>query len=482
VAVPTLAAVALLATACGGGSKGQALMHFKSRPDLSPPAITVLASTAAQAPGDVFLAPKKNAIQKGPMILDSKGRLVWFGPVPEQATDFRVQTYEGKPVLTWWEGPPTAPVLGTGLGHGVIMDTSYHQIARVDASFGPDTADLHEFLLTPEGTALITAYRVVPYDLSSLGGPVHGKVADSLIEEIDVKSGKVLFRWHSIGHIAFSESYADLPPKTGDGSDTPWDYFHINSIEPEPDGNLLVSARNTHGVYEIDKKTGAVLWRLGGKKSTFTMGSGTQFFWQHDARRHADGTITIFDDESSPAKLDHSRAIRLRLDLNAKTATLVSAYSVGVLAPSQGNVQLLSNGDEFVGWGAVPRMTEFSPTGKVVFDATFTDGDDSYRAYRFAWAGTPTTHPSIAVEKGDGSTATVYASWNGATEVARWRVVAGTTAENLDPVGAPVARTGFETELKVETDAPYLAVEALDAHGHVLARSSAVQRGGVAVG
>jgi hypothetical protein len=485
---PTLLAAAAVAVAallagCGGSPAPVGVLHFHSRPDLTPPAVDVLANTGGQAPGYVFISPKKGAPQKGPEILDDSGQPVWWGPVAQQATDFRVQEYRGKPVLTYWEGPPTAPVVGTGVGHGVILDSHYRQIARVDSGFGPDTSDLHEFQLTPQGTALITVDRIVDADLTSVQGAKDGKAVDGIVQEIDVATGKVLFTWHSIGHVAFSESYSPHPAATGDDAQKPWDYFHINSIQPLADGNLLISARNTHAVYEIDTSTGDVVWRLGGKRSTFAMGPGTRFAWQHDARMQPDGTITIFDDEAAPAVGKHSRAIRLRIDLGAKTATLVHADIApdGILTGSQGSAQVLANGDLFVGWGAIPRFTEYAPSGRIVYDASFPEADDSYRAFRFAWTGEPDTRPAIAVAPGGVYHATVYASWNGATEVASWRVLAGPSADELEPVGS-APRHGFETTLEPKTQAAYYAVQALDANGTVLGTSAAVQRGGLAIG
>jgi hypothetical protein len=471
-----LAAVvlAVLAAGCSEAKKDAVpeTMHFESRPDLTPPVVTVSTSTAKQGAGDIFIAPKQNAPQKGPEILDRNGQPVWFGPVAQQATDFRAQTYQGEPVLTWWEGPPDAPVDGSGVGHGVIADSSYQQIARVDSTFGADTVDLHEFLLTPRETALLLAYQIVPRDLKAFGGPANGTAVDCVVEEIDVSTGSLVFIWHSIDHVPLSDSYLELPEQT-----TAYDYFHANSVELEPSGDLLVSARNTHAVYEIDESNGSIVWQLGGKHSTFAMGTGAGFAWQHDARRQSDGTITIFDDEASPAAAKESRAIRVRLDLKQKTATLVGSLSNGTLSASQGNAQVLPNGDTFVGWGAVPRVTEFAPDGQTVFDAAFSKRDDSYRAYRFPWTGTPTTRPAIAVKGTE-----VYASWNGATEVKRWRVVSGINSENLKPVGGEVTKQGFETALKVQTSDPYLAVQALAADGGVLAQSAAVGRGSGAMG
>jgi Arylsulfotransferase (ASST) len=478
VALATAVATVGVVSGCGGhAASTPATMSFHSRPDLHPPVVDVLQQSPAAGKGLIFIGPKSGAPQYGAEIVDDAGQPVWFHPGSE-ITDFKVQTYRGKPVLTWWEGPTTAPVIGTGLGSYVIMDSSYREIAHVQAGFGVDTGDLHEFQLTPNGTALLTAYRVVRRDLSSVGGPSNARVADSIVQEVDVATGKVLFTWHSLGHVGFGESYDPVPPKDAPASAPVWDYFHVNSIQLQPNGDLLVSARNTWAVYDIDGKTGKVLWRLGGKRSSFAMGKGTRFAWQHDARFQPDGTLTIFDDESTPPEAPRSRAIRLRLDPKTHTATLVRADSLeGVLTSSQGNVQQLPNGDVFVGWGAVPRYTEFDAHGRVVYDATFSAGDDSYRAYRFPWVGDPTTRPAIAVAE-DG---TVYASWNGATQVASWRVVAGPDAEDLHEVGSG-ARTGFETTLTATTVEPYVAVQALDARGDVLGQSAAVKRGGLAMG
>ena len=468
--------IMLAAAACGGSAKKPAAtpatLRFRSRPDLRPPTVTVLKAAKDVAPGFVFIAPKASSPQQGPEILDNSGQPVWFDPLGKEVTDFRVQTYHGRRVLTWWEGPRAAPVPGTGVGQYVIMNSSYHVIARVQTGYGPNTGDLHEFQLTPQGTALVTVDRVIPYDLSSIGGPKNGHVVDGVIQEIDIATGRVVFTWHSLGHVSVGESETKPPPPSGTASRAPYDYFHINSIDQEPNGDLLISARNTHAVYEIDHRTGAVIWRLGGKKSSFAMGKGTTFAWQHDARLQPDGTLTLFDDGAAPAVEKQSRAIRIRLDSATMTATLVQAdvSPDGVLATSQGNAQLLPDGHLFVGWGSVPRFTEFDRAGKVVYDATFATGDDSYRAYRFVWKGTPTTRPALAVVAGT-TTTTVYASWNGATQVSRWRILAGPDKTHLAAV-ATGPRAGFETPLKVSSDARFFAVEALDARGRVLSASA----------
>ncbi len=274
------------------------------------------------APGYVFVAPKRGTGQDGPMILDNHGELVWMYPVQDSsaedryATDFKVQSYRGEPVLTWWEG---VNVPGHGAGEYVILDGSYREVARVPAAEGYDR-DLHEFNITPQNTAFFTVYDPVPMDFSSRGGLANGLVYNGIAEEVDVETGEILFRWRSLDHIALEESYHRLR-----ASRRPHDYFHINSIEVDYDDNLLISARNTSAVYKVDRRSGEVIWRLGGKRSDFEMGSGTRTGLQHDARRQPDGTITLFD--NGEVEEEPSRAIVVELDEDEMTASLVREYT-----------------------------------------------------------------------------------------------------------------------------------------------------------
>ncbi len=442
-----LAAAALVvATAgCGGTKVTAPYRHFHSRPDLRPPPVRILTPAHDTAPGYVFVAPKKNVVQAGPMIVDDRGRLVWFRPLNTRGvTDFRVQHYRGKPVLTWWRG---RPYHGKGDGNYAIVDSRYRTVARVRPQHGL-VGDIHEFKLTPRGSALMTIFHRVP-----VGDRI---VFEGAVQEVDVATGRVLFEWHSLGHVALDESYEQPPKKASQ----PFDYFHVNSVEVDTDGNFLVSARNTHAVYKIDRATGRILWRLGGKRSDFTLGPGTRFAWQHDARRRSDGTITLFDNEAAPQTGPQSRGLVLRVDERRRRVTLVRSivHRPRLLAATQGNMQLLPNGDWFVGWGARPYFTEYDRAGKhVLFDARFGYKDDSYRAYRFTWHGQPDGRPALAL---DGQTA--YVSWNGATDVTAWRLLADGRP------GATVTRTGFETALRVPRGARTVAVRALGRGGRVL--------------
>jgi hypothetical protein len=401
------------------------------------------------------------------MIVDDRGQLVWFEKYVA-ARDFKVQRYRGRPVLTWWEG---SVVAGHGVGEYVIFDDSYGEIARFRA--GNDySGDLHEFLITPEDTALLTAYAEVPADLSSVGGAEYGAAWDGVVQELDIETGEVLFEWHSLDHVDLEEYYVATPADP----DYVYDYFHINSIEVDHDDNLLISARNTSAVYKVDRGSGEVLWRLGGKKSDFEMGEGTRTYWQHDARRQEDGTITIFDNGAHPQLHEQSRAIQLRLDEEAMSAALLREYTSPekILSTSQGNAQLLSNGNVLVGWGSAPFVSEFSGDGELLMNAGFPPECESYRAFRFSWSGHPTDAPALAVGQRSSNRVTLYASWNGSTEVTAWEVLSGPRPNRLEPLGS-VSRDGFETAMLAQTKDPYVAVRARDSSGEILGTSPPVE-------
>jgi hypothetical protein len=262
---------------------------------------------------------------------------------------------------------------------------------------------------------------------------------------------------------------------------SPHDYFHINSIDVEPDGNLLVSSRRTFTVYKIDRRSGEIIWRLGGKRSDFEMGEGTWMRYQHDARRHPDGTITVFDN-GGVKKDEQSYGLVLDADTSQMRASLVRHYAHPdkVLAATQGNVQVLENANVFIGWGSEPVFSEFSEDGKLLFDANLPPEVESYRAFRFVWSGEPADEePAVAAELGEAEgELRVYASWNGATEVASWEVLSGPAPERLKPT-VSASREGFETAITVLRGAGrYVAVQAKDSSGRVLGASKAVEPGG----
>jgi outer membrane protein assembly factor BamB len=440
------------------------VLRFRSRPDLRPPRLTVL--LAGGSDRCLFLAPMSGPGQRGALILDEKGELVWFRPTrPGAAMNFRTALYKGEPVLTWWQGK--AP-RGLGVGFHMIVDSTYREVARLPAGGGRQS-DLHEFALTPRGTAIVTSYEVRTVNLSRVGGPSSGKVIGGIVQEIAIPSARVLFEWRSLDHVAIDDAYN---PYAGHA----YDYFHVNSVDVDADGHFLVSARNTWAVYKVHSETGRVLWRLGGKRSDYQMGPGTRFAWQHDARHHDEGRqISIFDNSSAPPVGPQSRVLLIELDHRERRARLVRQYTHPrrLLSPFMGNAQVLPNGNVVVGWGARPYVTEFRRGGGVHFDALLPQGGKNYRAFRLPWQGRPHRPPRLVAATVSGRRR-LYVSWNGATEVDAWHLEAGPARNDLDAV-ATRPRRSFETSFPAPRSEGFAAAVALGARGQVLGRSNTIR-------
>jgi hypothetical protein len=294
---------------------------------------------------------------------------------------------------------------------------------------------------------------------------------DSIVQEVDVRTGLVVWEWHSYGHIPLRDSYA-TPANSAD-----YDAYHVNSIQLLGGNRILVSARDTSAVYLLDRASGRILWKLGGKASSFRLRRGARFYFQHDAQMRGPSEVSLFDDEAGPPfEAPASRALLLKLDLRHRTAGVVRSYrrpGNHTLAQSEGSVQQLAGGNVFVGFGATQFFSEFSAGGKLLFDAGLPVDDGSYREYRFPWSATPTTRPTAAVRRTSPTRVVVYASWNGATTVARWEVLAGQSPSALNPA-ASARRSGFETQIGVASSDGSFAVRALSHSGRVLATSKAV--------
>jgi hypothetical protein len=367
----------------------------------APPPLTVLTRDTSDGNGDIFIAPAGGSYPAGPEIVTTTGKVVWFHRLPagEVATDFRTQTYLGQPVLTWFQsggqGAQGGPGGQTGpsgpSGTDYIYNDRYQQIATVRAGNG-DATNFHEFLITRWNTALILADAVTTANLTSIGGPADQRVIDGLVQEIDIRTGRVLSQWNSAAHVPYANSYLPRPSSPS----TPWDWFHINAVHLDTDGNLLVDSRNTWTTFKVNRHTGQIMWQLGGKHSSFTLRAapgqvldhdGKIFAWQHDPEAIAGGEYTFFDDESRGSLLSSSRVVTVRLDLATRVATLVKSddQPEGQVAQVMGNAQTTPSGDLFVGWGALPYISEFSPSGKLLFNAKLRAGVSTYRAYLLPW-------------------------------------------------------------------------------------------------
>lgn len=455
---------------------------FQSAPTLHPPRLKLLKSPPAGAQlgsGYIFMANFFNINeppltgQSGPLILERDLQPVWFQPVPEKdvASDLAVQSYEGRPVLSWWQGRVTNTG-ATETGEDVVVNQRYQRVASLKAT-GGWVVTLHEFLIDGED-AWVTANKNVPKDLSKWGGAYNGALVDSAVQEYDLRTGRLIRSWDALAHIPLSQSQATLPT-----NGFPWDAYHVNSVQLVDSEHLLVSMRNTWSVYLVDIRTGQIEWTLGGRDSSFKLGPGAAFEWQHDVRLQNATTLTLFDDHCCQitgggtyvGATGASRGLVLRLDRSARTATLAAQYGEkgGFETDYMGDTQPLENGDVFVGWGSEPYFTEYGPSGQVLYEAQLPGSDLTYRATVGQWSGRPATPPVGAARAGSAGT-TVYASWNGATEVASWRVLAGSGVSHLTAV-ASARRTGFETAVAVHGGYTTYEVQALDARGRAIGAS-----------
>ena len=485
-----IAAFVALAFAVGG-SHGAPLgsyttsgaYSYASAPDLHPPVVraTMPSATGKLSPGDIFTANFYDLNhppmvgQSGPLILDKRLQPVWFEPVPKAdvAGNLSLQVYDGKPVLTWWQGVITNTG-ATESGEDVIVDQSYRPVATLHATNGW-VLTLHELLIRGH-TAWVTANKNIPMNLSKLGGAYNGALIDSAVQEYDLRTGKLVSSWDALEHIPLSDSRASLPT-----NGFPWDAYHVNSIYLPGDGTFVVSMRNTWAAYKVNTATRAIEWTLGGRHSSFKLGSGADFQWQHNVVVYPGSPlVTLFDDHCcqitgggtyvSPTA--PSRGLVLKLDERSHTATLAGQYSHGTHFDSEymGSIEPLPNGNEFVGWGSAPFFSEYDASGNTLLDARLPGSDITYRATVEPWVGKPSQPPSGAARRAGGRTV-VYASWNGATEVSTWRVLGAGTSGGLTQI-AEAPRSGFETAIAVTRQGDKtFRVQALDADGRPIGTS-----------
>lgn len=210
--------------------------------------------------------------QQRPFIMTDTNDLVWSGPMETgvMTTDLKVATLNGSSVLVYWSSIGEQPIEGIGYGQVNILDDTYQQIATIcpqlnltltTGATSQCDADLHEHYLTPSNTMLVTAYNVTQADLTSLGGKSDDWVLDPLAVEIDIATGEALFVWSSLEHIPVNNTQSAYPAK-GTTRDTPFDLYHMNSIQSVGD-NYLINCRHTFSTYMVNKD-GDILWTIQG--------------------------------------------------------------------------------------------------------------------------------------------------------------------------------------------------------------------------
>jgi EmrB/QacA subfamily drug resistance transporter len=452
---------------------------YVSAPTLHPPIVRRTDRKVAAgepAPGYIFttnfysLNEPPMIGQSGPLILDRRLQPVWFQPAPESvvASNLSLQTYEGEPALAWWQGVVTKTGQ-TESGEDIVVDQHYRQIARLKGADGW-ILTLHELLIDGEN-AWVTANKNIAIDLSKYGGAYNGAMIDSAVQEYNLRTGKLLRTWDALDHIPLSQSYATLPT-----NGFPWDAYHVNSVQLAGDGSFLVSMRNTWAAYLVNIDTGRIDWTLGGRHTSFQLGRGAAFQWQHDVQLRPGGTVTMYDDHccqltsggTNVKATGPSRGLELKLDTQQHTATLAAQYvrESDFAADYMGDSQPQPNGNVFVGWGSEPYFSEYTRSGKLLLDGEFPWPDLTYRATVERWVGLPLSPPAGAARQA-GAKTTVYASWNGATRVASWRVLAGAATGRLTAVtSAP--KSGFETAIPTPASYKRFELQALNADGRVI--------------
>ncbi|PGH26772.1 hypothetical protein AJ80_01536 [Polytolypa hystricis UAMH7299] len=504
--------------------------QFKSRTDLAPPRlnITILATDDVEK-GYLFLAPfsgygadnSHGPRQAAPYIFRDDGELVWsgYGYFSIWATNFQAARWKGKDVLFSFEGDHN-PGYGHGHGHATFLDQHYETIRELRAG-NHKLMDKHEFHVINEETALIQVYQPVPRDLTPWGAsPEQQWIVNAIIQELDIETGALLFEWSSLDHVSPDEAILPINPgQAGSGynSSDAWDYFHINSVDKDSDGNYLISARDACAVHKINSTSGEIIWRLGGTNSDFALGPNVDFCFQHHARfvsRTDDGSeevISLYDNSAHGTEDDQGREVHtypfsrgkiIKLDTTGRrnrwTASLVQAFhppdNHHLLSKSQGSTQLLPNGNVLVNWGSEGAVTEFRADGTQIFHAYMDSGDlgvgvENYRGFRYNWTGLPNETPSLVVlrdaaagKESSGGKVTAYVSWNGDTETKAWRFY----ALRSDVYGSrnflgEAERDGFETSFTIPVAALAAAAklgvsaDAVDVRGRVLVSTPVIK-------
>lgn len=431
------------------------LLDLATHPDFTAPEVTVEGDLGDQL---LLVTPLANgAVGTAAMILDPEGELVWYRPAPTPDTamaNLVVDELDGEPVLTWFEG--TAPYgVGRYEGEWVVVDATYTEIARIPGANGM-AADLHDIELTDRGTAIIVIYQPVVLDLTDHGGDEDGLVLEAVVQEVDVATGDVHFEWHSLDHLDVDEARESRP-----GEADIVDYAHINSVQEGPDGDLLISLRHTSQIMEIDRVTGIPEWVLGGDAGTVDVGDDRGISFPHHARWLPDGRLSVFDNGVG-FDPETSRGVVYELAADGSRAELVAEFTDDVFTATQGSVDV---GEEAVWamWSELGTATRYDLDGTPLGSLAL--GADSYRLFARDWAGVP-AEPPVVVRDGDG----LVVSWNGATEVAAWQVLAGPDHDRLEVVDE-VAWAGFETTLPAPPDAAAVAVQAVDGAGEPLSQA-----------
>ena len=403
--------------------------------------------------------------------------------------------YKGEEHLCFFQGEQHQ---GFARGHGTILNKNYRVVKTIDSGGAGAASDMHEFRMTPYSngtTVLMTVYQPRHYDLTmnprfKVGGGM-GWIVEGMFQEVDIETGKVVFEWRSMDHMdpGLSYTFPATTDTSGNGltEDTPWDYFHINSIDKNVDGDYLISARHMAGIYKLSGVDGHIMWELGGANPTFNQ-TNFRFSSQHHARWVSENTthtvLSFFDNASNTFNTTNrfSHGYIIVINHIENTATATQSWGApepdgGLLSGSQGNLQLLPGGNVHIGWGEHAYFSEHTWDGSPVQYGQLAQRDSNvmvYRSNKFNWTGAPTTKPAVfsyaQSEKAEAGMV-IYVSWNGATEVHGWNFYASDTAEGPFELVGSMNKDGFETAYRYRDIYGWSFVEAVDGGGRAMERS-----------
>lgn len=324
-------------------------------------------------------------------ILDSVGHIVDSVRVHGAPYDFKIQP---NGLLSYALGDfagnvPNYPE--EELKH-IVLDSTLAVVDSFKMKNGYD-ADFHEFLMLPNGHAIMMSYHTIIYDMSTVvpGGQTNCSLVINVIQEQDADRN-VVFEWRNIDYIPITDSDEDLTASRVN-------YSTLNGFDVDYDGNILASFRGHSEIMKISRATGEVIWRMGSPRGEFTFigeheeNAPYYYAMQHNIRRLPNGNISLFDNGQFHQP-PYSRGVEYTLDELNKVATLVSEvrYLNGnIFCVTAGNAQKLENGGWFIGYG-VPNpqfvkrnAVEYHPDGSIALELSLPNNVLAYRVYKLPW-------------------------------------------------------------------------------------------------
>jgi len=374
-------------------------------------------------PDYIFMDDKNAGTQGYDVIFDNNGSPIWYHPVAigNEQRDQKVQHNGVFTVLDHTSGI-----------HFNGFDNHYQQIATYQAANGY-TGDDHELQVLADGTYFLVAMNTEIVDMSRFlpNGNSAASVTEEILQEFSPQ-GDLIFQWRSWDYFDILDEgqFIDL---TGTGFDFP----HMNAIDVDTDGNIVISSRNTSEITKINRDTGDIIWRLGGGHNQFTYVNdplnGTRN--QHCVRVVTTNDYTMFDNGNlhNPPE---SRGVEYVVDTNKMTATLVWQYPAiptnTIYSDYMGNVQRLTNGNTLINWavGNLPKLTEVRPDGTKAFEMNWVDQWETYRVWRCPWQGVA-LQPYLITEAYPDNLTLIFNQF-GDTNVAFYRIYGGTAPQSTN--------------------------------------------------